>query len=115
MRRLLALVPPALVLALAAVPAADAVVLVEGQPQSIACGAKIRTGVWWKDVGHGSRRATIQIRSSAGRVLRSWHVTAKATGWTYYRYAPRCGRTYTVRYVTASGPPYSDRVHVRSR
>jgi hypothetical protein len=82
---------------------ARADVLVSRPASAIRCGAAIRTGVWYRDFPTaGHRAATIEVRSARGFVLSRRTVTATAD-WRYFRYTPRCGRHYRVRYVTAAG------------
>jgi hypothetical protein len=95
-------------LGMAALAGAD--VLVSTPDPHIGCGQRIQTGVWYQSFSGGPRNATIHILS-AKRVLWSRHVRATTT-WRYWRYHPRCGRTYYVRYSGPWGPPYSARVRV---
>jgi hypothetical protein len=77
-------------------------VLVSRPPSSIHCGDPITTGVWYRDFPtRDSHRATIQIRSASNAVLSRRAVIATDT-WRYFRYTPRCGRHYRVRYITAA-------------
>ena len=97
---------PIIVILAAFMPApavARADVLVSRPAPSVTCGTSIRTGVWYRDFPtRGRRSVTIAIVSSSGRLL--WRRTVTATGtWRYFRYAPRCGRHYRVRYETAAG------------
>ena len=82
--------------------AARADVLVQRPTPSIPCGSTIETGVWYRDFPtRRARGATIEVRSPAGALL--WRRTVTATSeWRYFRFTPRCGRNYRVRYVTAA-------------
>lgn len=79
--------------------AAQASVLVAAPyPFTKPCGARIEVGIWWRDDGRPTaRRVRISIRTRSGRVV--WHKSAVATKrWRNWRYKPRCGRRYVVRY-----------------
>ena len=101
MRRTLIVSGMVLTFGLAAAPAlAD--VLVNAPPSSIACGQSIKTGVWYQSFSGGPRTAKIQIKSLAGKVLKSRTVVATTT-WKYFHDKLPCGRTYRVHYVVPGG------------
>jgi len=101
LRLMTALIAATAALALLAAPA-GAQVLVNALPSSVACGKPIRVGVWYQSFSGGPRWAKISIRSLSGTLLKHRTVTATTT-WRYWNYTMPCGRTYRVRYVTASG------------
>ncbi|HEX8121263.1 MAG TPA: hypothetical protein VF549_08360 [Solirubrobacteraceae bacterium] len=91
---------------------ARADVLVHYPDRSVACGEDIQLGVWYQEYSGGPRWARMSIRSARGYVL--WRKSVRATTrWRYWHYTPRCGRTYTVRYVVAGGT-LTAKVRVRS-
>jgi hypothetical protein len=95
-----------------AAPAARADVLVNAPKRSISCGATIELGVWYRDhptTGH--RRTTAEVLSARGFVLFKRTLLAPPE-WRFWHYKPRCGRRYTVRYVTHRG---TDDFRVRVR
>jgi hypothetical protein len=83
--------------------AASAAVLVNAiEPPTIACGAAIRTGVWYQSFSGGPRWARISVQDSHGRTV--WHKSVTAgSSWRYFSYTPACGARYTVVYDTAGG------------
>ncbi len=100
----------ALLLALAAPARAD--VLVNAPKRVISCGDTIEVGVWYRDhptTGH--RRTTVEVRSARAVVLFKRTLLAPPE-WKFWHYKSRCGRRYTVRYVTYGG---TDDFHVRVR
>jgi hypothetical protein len=87
-------------------------VLVNAPKPVIRCGESIRLGVWYRDhptTGH--REATVEVRSPRGYVLFRRRLQAPPE-WKFWRYKPRCGRHYGVRYTTFAGVQ-SFRVWVR--
>jgi hypothetical protein len=109
----LLLASTAAVLAGGALPAAvSAAVLVNAiEPPTIACGASIKTGVWYQSFSGGPRHAQIQILDASGHTLWQKSVTATTT-WLYFRYKPACHARYTVVYHRPGG---SSRFPVRVR
>jgi hypothetical protein len=97
----------------ALVPAvASAGVLVNAiEPSTIACGASIKTGVWYQSFSGGPRHATIQVINAAGHTVWQKSVIATTT-WQYFRYKPACHARYTVVYH-ANGSTSRFPVHVR--
>jgi hypothetical protein len=99
-----------LLLALAAPARAD--VLVNAPKRAISCGERIEIGVWYRDhptTGH--RRTTVEVLSARGIVLFKRTLLAPPE-WKFWHYKPRCGRSYTVRYVTYRGTDdFRVRVH----
>jgi hypothetical protein len=93
----------ALVAAAIAAAPARADVLVSRPEPAIRCGQAIRMGVWYRDFpATGHRTATIEVLSARGRRL--WRRSVTATPeWRYWRYTPRCGHHYRVRYTTSTG------------
>jgi hypothetical protein len=76
---------------------------VEAPASALRCGQSIRTGVWYRDFPTtGHRRVTIEVLSARGAALARRRVTATSQ-WRYWRYEPRCGRHYRVRYTTFAG------------
>jgi hypothetical protein len=78
------------------------------------CGDRIEVGVWWRDDGRRmSRRVTISIRTPSGRML--WRRRVRATReWRYWRFTPRCGRRYVVRYRNPGFGVERYKVRIRS-
>ena len=79
---------------------ASADVLVNAPKSVVKCGESIELGVWYRDhptTGH--RRTTVEVRSAHGFVLFKRTLNAPPE-WKFWHYKPRCGRRYTVRYVT---------------
>lgn len=81
---------------------ARADVLVSALPRHVACGKDIRFGVWYQRYSGGPRWAKLSVRAADGRVVFRKRVRA-TTRWRYYRFHPRCGRTYRARYVVPGG------------
>jgi hypothetical protein len=66
----------------------------------VRCGQAIQTGVWYRPYpNQGHRQVTIDVLSARGKLLARRRVTA-TTQWRQWRYTPRCGRHYRVRYTT---------------
>src|SRR5262249_48834926 len=106
----LALASLAAFLVLAAPASAD--VLVNAPQRVLKCGESIELGVWYRDhptTGH--RRTTVEVLSARGVVLFKRTLNGRPE-WKFWHYKPRCGRRYTVRYVTYRG---TDDFHVRVR
>jgi hypothetical protein len=100
MRKLLLLVGFGLAVA---APPARADVLVNRPDPVLRCGGHMRLGVWYRDFPtKGHRTVTAEVRSARGFVL-SRRTLAAPSEWRYWSYTPRCGRHYTVRYVTFAG------------
>jgi hypothetical protein len=100
----------AVLLVFAAPARAD--VLVNAPKRVISCGDTIELGVWYRDhptTGH--RRTTVEVLSARGIVLFKRTLNAPPE-WKFWHYKPRCGRHYTVRYVTYRG---TDDFRVRVR
>lgn len=82
--------------------AAHADVLVHYPRRVIDCGDDIKVGVWYQAYSGGPRWARIHIKSARGYILAKKKVRATKR-WRYWYYAPRCGRTYYVRYIVPGG------------
>jgi hypothetical protein len=88
------------VLVFPAVASAQVAVKIPGSRPS--CAAGLRLGARYDPTtGPSSRRVTITVTSGSRTIYhRELVATAK---WTYVTLHPACGRTYTVKYATATG------------
>lgn len=99
-----ALALTAVLLALAATPAAHADVLVHHDSRAVSCSNGIKLGVWYQAYSGGPHWAYMEVRTASGHTVLAHKKVRATTQWRYWRFTPStCGRWYRVHYGVPNG------------